>query len=236
VSDLHTRSDAAGELLRRWRQLAGDNSSAAEHGEALVRRWAEPHRRYHDLGHLKAVLDRVDELVRTEPQAAPDADAVRLAAFFHDAVYDPTSDDNEARSAALAQNVLVDLGVPEARVSEVVRLVLITATHVVEADDGAGAVLCDADLAVLGGDPDAYAAYAAAVREEYAHVPDGLFRIGRTRILEALLEHESIFHTSSGRSWWEDAARRNLGAELILLRAQAGRPDSSGEGPPPGAV
>jgi predicted metal-dependent HD superfamily phosphohydrolase len=235
VDDL-TASAATALLRRRWFEVVGESPAAGEQGDLLLRRWSEPHRRYHDLVHLRKVLDHVDDLVRAEPRTAPDAEAVRLAAFFHDAVYDPTRDDNELRSAALARAVLDDLGVAAARVREAERLVMVTATHDVAEDDGNGAVLCDADLAVLGGDPEAYASYAAAVREEYAHVPDPLFRIGRARILEALLAHESIYRTSAGRAWWEDAARRNVGAELILLSAQSGQSGGSGEDPPPGAV
>ena len=45
-----------------------------------------------------------------------------------------------------------------------------TATH--RADDAAGHVLSDADLAILGASAERYAEYAADVRREYAHVPD----------------------------------------------------------------
>ena len=206
-------------LLLRWTEIVGAGAPARRLGAALVHRWSEPERCYHDLVHLAAVLDHVDELVRSEPGTAPDVDAVVLAAYFHDAVYDPTTPDNEARSAALARDVLDELGVPALRVREVMRLVLLTATHAPDPDDGNGAVLCDADLAVLAADPAAYAAYAAAVRAEYAHVPEPQFRAGRARVLTELLAHEVLYRTRTGRTWWEAAARRNVGAELLLLNA-----------------
>jgi len=206
-------------LLLRWTEIVGAGAPARRLGAALVHRWSEPERCYHDLVHLAAVLDHVDELVRSEPGTAPDVDAVVLAAYFHDAVYDPTTPNNEARSAALARDVLDELGVPALRVREVMRLVLLTATHAPDPDDGNGAVLCDADLAVLAADPAAYAAYAAAVRAEYAHVPEPQFRAGRARVLTELLAHEVLYRTRTGRTWWEAAARRNVGAELLLLNA-----------------
>ncbi len=201
-----------------------------------MHRWSEPERCYHDLVHLAAVLDHVDELVRAEPGTASDADAVVLAAYFHDAVYDPTTPDNEARSAALAGNGLEELGLPPLRVREVVRLVLLTATHAPDPDDGNGAVLCDADLAVLAAEPAAYAAYAAAVRAEHAHVPEPQFRAGRARVLTELLAHEVLYRTRTGRTWWEAAARRNVGAELLLLNAStADRAGVASADPPLGA-
>ena len=146
-----------------WAALAGDSPISRTEWAAIVGAWSEPHRRYHGLAHLAAVLGLVGEL----GGAASDPDAVALAAWYHDVSYDPERDDNEQVSADRARAGLRGL-VPEARVDEVARLVLLTAGHDAEPGDANGAVLCDADLAVLAGPPDAYAAYASAVRTEYA--------------------------------------------------------------------
>ena len=106
-----------------------------------------------------------------------DADAVRLAALFHDAVYDPMRSDNEARSADLAVQVATELGWPTERCDTVHRLVMATARHSPTRDDEA--VLVDADLAILGSSPAEYAAYVHGVRHEYAHVDDDSWRTGR---------------------------------------------------------
>ncbi len=157
-------------------EARGDVAGA---GAGLLGRWAEPHRAYHDLAHLSEVLERVD-LMAAE---ADRPDAVRLAAWFHDAVYDPTAADNEERSAALAMTTLRLLGVDELLLDEVTRLVRLTATHDVGPDDANGAVLCDADLAVLASDDLRYAAYVEGVRREYAHVDDAAFADGRAQVL-----------------------------------------------------
>ena len=91
---------------------------------------------------------------------------------------------------------------------------LLTATHDPEPGDANGAVLCDADLAVLARDPAGYADYAAAIRREYAHVPDELFRRGRAAILRGLLEQPALFRTPSAVNRWEAEARANVAAEL----------------------
>jgi predicted metal-dependent HD superfamily phosphohydrolase len=193
-------------------------------GTDLLRRYAEPHRRYHTTQHLAEVLDHVDELAAE----ADDAGAVRLAAWFHDAVYDPSRGDNEERSAVLAERMLADTDLPAGAVAEVARLVRLTTTHDPAAGDRDGAVLCDADLAILAASPDRYAAYAAAVREEYAAVPDEAFRAGRAEILRSLLDLPALFRTARARARWEAAARHNIETELMLL----GR--ASGGAAPPG--
>src|SRR5512133_2804597 len=182
-------------------------------GASLLARWSEPHRRYHDLRHLDEVLRHVDDLAvhATEP------DAVRLAAWYHDAIYDPTGRDNEGRSAGLARSDLTKLKLDAALVDEVVRLVLLTATHDAGDADSDGAVLCDADLAVLASDPSRYSDYAAGVRTEYDHVDDAAYAKGRTQVMRALLDRPHLYATSTGRRDWEQTARRNVEMELRFL-------------------
>jgi predicted metal-dependent HD superfamily phosphohydrolase len=197
-------------MIARW-------PGPEELGADLVRRYSEPQRRYHTTEHLAEVLDHLDEL-------APGNVTVRLAAWFHDAVYDPMRGDNEERSAVLAEETLPGAGVAPEVVAEVARLVRLTATHDPVEGDRDGAVLCDADLAILGSSPDRYAAYAAAVREEYAAVPEEAFRAGRAGVLRSLLDLPALFRTPAARERWEATARHNMETELMLL-------SSGGAGP-----
>ncbi|MFJ8045069.1 hypothetical protein ACIRBX_31660 [Kitasatospora sp. NPDC096147] len=203
-------------LTDRWHDLlvrCGATADPAPYAADLLGRWAEPQRRYHDTAHLTAVLDRVDELAGH----ADDPDAVRLAAWFHDAVYRPDRSENEERSAALAVRALQEAGLPAELTAEVARLVRLTVTHHPAAGDRNGEVLCDADLAVLGGTPEQYAAYAAAVREEYGFVPEDAFRTGRAAILRQLLDLPALYRTPQAVARYDAAARRNLAGELLLL-------------------
>ncbi|MDQ0787702.1 hypothetical protein [Streptomyces sp. B3I8] len=223
---VHLGTDPAA-LRARWREALlaarGDDPGGPGPGSAapdpdpyaddLLRRWSEPQRRYHTAAHLTAVLDHVDALAAY----ADDLAVVRLAAWFHDAVYLPDRSENEERSARLAVRALAEAGVPQARTDEVARLVRLTVTHAPAPDDRDGAVLCDADLAILAAPPEAYAAYTAQVREEYAFVPEDAFRTGRADILRQLLALPRLFSTPHGSQAWEDPARRNLRAELDLL-------------------
>jgi predicted metal-dependent HD superfamily phosphohydrolase len=210
-----------------WAALAGDSPTSRTEWSALVAAWSEPHRRYHGLAHLAAVLGLVAEL----DAAAADPAAVRLAAWYHDAVYEPSRTDNEEVSAQRARAGLRGL-VPDERIEEVERLVLLTAGHDPEPGDANGAVLCDADLAVLAGPPDAYAAYASAVREEYGHLSDEVFTAGRIAVLEQLLALPALYRLPAVADEWTSRARANLTAELALLRSRAA---SVAADPPPSA-
>jgi predicted metal-dependent HD superfamily phosphohydrolase len=210
-----------------WAALAGDSPTSRTEWSALIAAWSEPHRRYHGLAHLAAVLGLVAQL----DAEASDPAAVRLAAWYHDAVYDPTSPDNEAVSAQRARAGLRGL-VPEERIDEVERLVLLTAGHDPEPGDADGAVLCDADLAVLAGPPDAYAAYASAVRGEYGHLSDEVFTAGRIAVLEQLLALPTLYRLPAVTVEWTPRARANMTAELALLRSRAA---SAAADPPPSA-
>jgi predicted metal-dependent HD superfamily phosphohydrolase len=87
-----------------------------------------------------------------------------------------------------------------------------------------GQLLCDADLAVLASPPSAYAAYTAAVREEYHFVPGDAFREGRAAVLRRLLDLPHLFRTPYGREHWEATARYNLRGELEMLSTPAPPP------------
>jgi predicted metal-dependent HD superfamily phosphohydrolase len=183
--------------------------------DSLLAAYDEPTRGYHDRRHLAAVLRRLDELAAA---ATPFDDlAVRLAAWFHDAVYDGERDAEE-RSAAWAEEALPAL-IDAAVVAEVARLVRLTEHHRPDDDDPNGCALSDADLGVLAGSPEQYDAYVAAVRREYAHLPDDVFAAGRADVLRGLADKPLLFHTGHAREHWEEPARRNLARELSALAA-----------------
>lgn len=206
-------------LRRHWAVAVADAGSpsqperVAAQGDALIDRWREPHRHYHDLTHLAAVLGALDVLSAPDVPPAP----VRLAAWFHDAVYDGVPGADERASGALAREVTTGLGLAQDVVAEVVRLILLTAEHRVGPGDAHGGLLADADLAILAAPPADYARYASSVRTEYAHVAEADFVAGRRAVLHRLLERPSLYVTAAARSRWEAAARDNLRAELDRL-------------------
>jgi predicted metal-dependent HD superfamily phosphohydrolase len=199
------------DLGRHWpAQLAAHTDLR----DRLLAAYDEPQRGYHDRRHLAEVLAHVADLAGCS--SGVDRDTVLLAAWFHDAVYEGSRDDEE-RSAVLAHDELRAVGVSTAVVAEVTRLVRLTADHRPTTGDAAGEVLCDADLAILAADPERYAEYVAGVRSEYAHLDDATFRAGRAAVLRALLGKPALFHTDTARRSWEERARANVERELAEL-------------------
>ncbi|MEZ5257457.1 MAG: hypothetical protein R2705_11360 [Ilumatobacteraceae bacterium] len=94
-------------------------------------------------------------------------------------------------------------------------MILDTCTH--DATTPAGAVLLDADLAILGADPATYETYVRLVRREYAHLDAAAWRRGRLAVLESFLARPVLFHTAWGRRR-DRRARGNLGAERRALQ------------------
>ena len=214
------------ELHAAWAEVVAPGRRSDEWFDEVVGRHRQPHRRYHGVRHVVWVLRHVRELEAAVVDCAGpeyDGGAVTVAAFFHDAVYDPTASDNEERSAVLADRALRVLEWATQRRDRVVALVRATAGHLgpvtptADATATERAVLVDADLAVLGSDSASYTAYATGVRAEYGHLPDEAWVRGRGDVLRRLLGRATLFETAPARQWWEHSARANLTAELAGL-------------------
>lgn len=209
--------NAGVDLHRRW-PLDGALDGSRNLRAQLLAAWADPARGYHDTLHLTEVLIRLDELAAHG--TTYDRRVVELAAWFHDGVYDGLPGAEE-RSAQWAERALAPL-LPPAETAEVARLVRLTETHRPADADRNGGALSDADLAILAAPSERYASYVAAVRHEYADVPDEAFAAGRATVLRDLLAKERLFATAYAHQHWEAPARTNVAEELTRLEAGTG--------------
>lgn len=180
--------------------------------EKLISTYSHDAREYHNLMHLSEMFTRLDELKKAGEQF--NEDAVNLAVWYHDAVYD-SKPQAEERSAQLAEDELSGI-VPDEILLEVVRLILLTETHKPQDSDTNGKVLSDADIAILSSTAERYSTYSQSVRKEYSEYPDDLFALGRIEVLKGLL-NGPLFHTEHGRIMWEATARENIGKEIETL-------------------
>ncbi len=213
--DQHTRDRLEADWLGLLHAFGVSEGEARRGFVELAAAYSAADRVYHNLDHVRAVLDAVDGLA----DMARDAAAVRLAAWYHDAVCDSRAADNEERSAALAVERCAGWGLPGPTVDAVVRLIRATKTHQSDPGDVDAAILLDADLAILGAGEHEYDRYAASIRREYAWVPEDDYRRGRARVLEGFLRRERLFGLERMHRRLDDAARRNLRREIAALGA-----------------
>ena len=210
IDPAHTSIDR---WFATWRALGVEPTAALRDAyDALVARYAEPHRKYHTLRHLEDCFTKLEEI---RDLAGHPAD-VELALWYHDAIYDTRSTRNEALSANLAAGTATDAGVDAARIRRIEDLVLATRHAAIPADPDA-TVLVDVDLSILGALPQAFDRYEQQVREEYGWGPGLLYRRERRKILRAFLARPAIFGTPPFRERYEPQARANIEQSLKAL-------------------
>ncbi len=177
--------------------------------------YAEPQRHFHTWDHIEHLLWLFEEWKHELKRP----NAIKLVILFHDAVYQPGDPDNEAKSVALMKEKLG--GNADLEFAELV--ILNTKEHKPLTNTPADLVrdcqfMLDMDMAVLGGEPDAYDSYAQQIRQEFSFVPDEIFAAGRRAFLKELLERKEIFYTVEFKSQFEELARANARRELDHLK------------------
>jgi predicted metal-dependent HD superfamily phosphohydrolase len=196
-----------------WKELGAANPDPKLHGE-LIARYSEPHRKYHTLQHLEECFEKLDEVRALAEHPAE----IELALWFHDAIYNVKRRDNEKKSADWARASASAAGTPAEACDRVHALVMATRHKAVPRGTDAE-ILADVDLSILGVAPERFDEYERQVREEYAWVPDFLFRRERKAILKEFLARPRIFSSTHFRDRYEQQARSNIERSLERLRA-----------------
>jgi pantetheine-phosphate adenylyltransferase len=177
----------------------------------LLTRYGEPHRAYHNIAHVVTMLDELELLNEGDP-------AISLAIWFHDAVYEPkTKDNNEERSAELARNSIKQIGLPDSLGKQINDLIMAT-KHTAVPVDHATQILVDLDLVILGKSNKEFDVYEVGIRKEYDWVPQADFNAGRSKILQFFLNRSKIYLTELFRSRYESTARNNLERSIKRLQ------------------
>jgi predicted metal-dependent HD superfamily phosphohydrolase len=181
----------------------------------LTAAYAQPHRHYHTKTHIDYCLYEVGNVWNY----AVHLNELRWAILFHDAVYDPKKQDNEARSADWACKVMAELERPEDEQARVRALIMATA-HSVEPSTPDEALLLDIDLSILGAEDTVFDQYDQAILQEYEWVPMDRYREARARVLEAFVKRDTLYQTAHYRQRLEASARQNLQRALLKLQTQ----------------
>ena len=188
-----------------WSRCAGSGDGAGERFDEIERHYQESHRRYHTPEHVEHCLEQFD--AAREHLDAPDA--VELAVWYHDVIYDVKSRENELESARLFQRRARDR-VPGDQVDEVVALIMVTVHTRIAPETTDQAFMVDIDLSSFGLPWDRFITDSIAVRDEFAHLSDAEFFPKQRDFLRSLLARDSFCYTEFFRRRHEQQARRNI--------------------------
>ena len=196
-----------------WKRLGAQGDASKVYND-LAMRYFEPHRAYHTLEHIGHCLDEFEQV----RHLATNPDAVELALWYHDAIYDTKAKDSEERSATLAAEVVRSASLPEKLGQSVANLNTAT-KHTAAPTDPDVQLLVDIDLSILGQSEDKFNEYERQVRKEYELVAKDVFSAERSAILKSFLDRPTIYSTQFFRNKYEAQARRNIARSLVRLRA-----------------
>ncbi len=199
----------------RW-NAAWSALGAAPPGETLfsdlMSRYAESHRAYHTLDHVRECFEQLGGARSLAEHPAE----VELAIWFHDAIYDTRRSDNEDQSAEWAARSLLEAGAPSESCGRVRDLVVATAHDAAPSGPDAS-LLVDIDLAILGAGTARFDEYEVQIRREYSWVSEPAFREGRSKVLRKFLARPQIYATDEFHARLEGRARANLERSLGRL-------------------
>jgi len=173
-----------------------------------------PDRHFHTLDHIGDCVRHVDEVA----SLLKDADAVELALWFHDAVYEQGAATNERKSAELF--LARSAGARPAFRRRVCSLILAT-LHAEKAHGHDRQFMVDIDLAGFGAPWDEFMDKGELIREEFANETDAEFYAKQVPFLRRLQQRPSIFATDFYRNRCEARAQENL-RRLLELREKQG--------------
>lgn len=204
---------------KRWSKLMSELNVAEARWQPIWEKleglYAERGRYYHNLKHIAKTLALLDRFSGGSASAL-----LRLAAFYHDAIYDVKATDNEEKSAVMAKEDLVALGLPESLADDVAALIVATKGHRPLPGRLAkdSRLFLDADLAILGSAPSEYGRYAADIALEYDWMDPETYRKGRAHVLKKFLDRKQLFYTPSVRAELQKKAHANMQREFLRLR------------------
>ena len=193
-----------------------DYQTIADCWQNIVTHYQQPHRHYHTLHHIQALLEQFDGIKDQLKQP----ESVLLAIFYHDVIYQTQSKpamSNERQSAAY---FIAELGgfLPIDLQNRVVELIIATEKHeLADTNDSDMAYFLDMDLRILGQTDLVYQAYCQQIRLEYQHVAKVLYNFSRKKALKRFLDRKRLYFTERFSTQYEQQARQNIKSEIKTL-------------------
>ena len=110
-----------------------------------------PPRPYHNLGHIRDVMQAAEQIAASEKISPEELPLVRLAALFHDAGFIYQAKGHEAKSVGIARELLPKQGLTEEQIEAIGSMIMATKLPQ-KPTNQLDEILCDANLDYLGRD------------------------------------------------------------------------------------
>ncbi len=175
---------------------------------SLVHNYTESHRFYHNLFHIQAMLQDLDEISSLSKKKKA---TIQLAIFYHDCIYNIGASDNEIQSKMVFDEDCKALGLEEP-IAEVGDMIMSTALY---DQQGSVNILGDLDLATLALPYPAYSNLGKLLFEEYgSRFTEAQMIEGRKEFLLKMLSLPEIF---TNNPEMDSLAHANMGRQLAEL-------------------
>lgn len=150
----------------------------------ILDRWSEPHRHYHDLGHLNDLISQINEDYGDGKINENEREKLTLVALFHDLVYEPTRTDNEEKSAEIFYRFCTEQH--NIDLVEVKQMILDTKNHT--PCTPLSQKFIDYDMNICDREFDDLLIWENNIREEYSMYVNEEYKAKRIKFLESILD------------------------------------------------
>lgn len=190
-----------------WKKIAGDDKVSQKWLEKILHDYSQTHRHYHNLSHIVELLKQADELMNNSNFNSIHKAIIKYSIFFHDIVYNPQNRDNEKLSAELFMEFAQELNLTQVIFEGVYESIIATANHSEKPKFEITEYFLDLDLSILGAEPSKFESYEDQIRQEYNFVPEEIFNIERSKIMQKLV---NPYKTEYGKQKYGSQALFNL--------------------------
>ncbi len=184
--------------------LSGATDQSEQIHQRLLQGYREPHRRYHTLAHIKHCLTMFDQCKALSRHP----DALELAVWFHDVIWQPGEGDNEALSAELYLQFSEGVHADDLR-QRVNSLIMATVHDGSSLEDSDAPYMVDIDLSSFGLSWDEFLRDSQNLRQE-SRLEDADFYRRQGSFQNILLSRPRFFLSDFFFQRFESQARENL--------------------------
>lgn len=168
--------------------------------DTVLKKYSESQRHYHTIKHIIDCLTKLHEYFLEMIESQRDLAVITIALVYHDVIYDVHKEDNEVKSAELAESHLTTLGVLKKEIDDVYALIIATIAHEHDKPPQSQGtysflrdVLIDIDMSILSSERDLYVLYAQEVALEYAFLGKTVYRKRRKEVLSGILDNKHVY-------------------------------------------